>query len=167
MTTKPELKELGDFLNPVLGIPVDGKAYRVQAMSAQNALLVETVMGKAMEAGTVDPNELALETDDDAETFFQRILGDTYQELLDGGISRPALQHIIAIVIAWTFSGFDLAQEYFTSGGKVRPKPTDHKPKTGTQTRTGAGTTTRNRGSATTTSTRKATTGKAPTVEKS
>lgn len=173
MATKPELKELGDFLNPVLGIPVGGKVYNIPAMSAHNAALIAQTTSAAIASGDgeVDVTKLQVKTEDDAETYMERILGPAYKELVDGGASLQAIQHVVTIVSLWTWSGFDAAQAYFTSGGKVLPAkkkaPADHKPKTATRTRTAAGTTTRKQGSATTTSTRKATASKAPAETKS
>lgn len=171
MTTENELHELGDFLNPILGLPIAGKVYQIPAMSAQNSLIVETAMNAARsEDGSMDPMKVQLATEDDAPTFMARILGPAYQEMLDGGVSAPALKHVTSIVTLWNWGGFDAAQEYYRSGGKALPArkaPADHKPKTGTRTRTGAANTTRKPASQSGTSTRKATGSKAPAAGKS
>ena len=159
MTTKTDLTELGDYLSPVLGIPIGGKTYRVQAITAQNAIIIE----KSMNAAAVDlqngadPNSIELASDDTEDEYLTRVLGDTYQELLDGGASMIAIKHVVSIVLAWNFNSFEKAVEYHAAQGKVRPArkvPADRKPPTATQTSTGAATTTRKRNSATTTSTR-------------
>lgn len=162
MAAKTDLTELGDYLNPVLGIPIGGKTYRVQAISAQNAIIIEKSMNDAAAQikDGAKPDEIELASDEAEEDYIVRVLGDTYQELLDGGAPIIAIKHVMAIVLAWNFGSFEKAVEYHEAGGKVRPAvkaPADHKPKTATQTSTGADTTTRKQASRTGTSTQKAT----------
>jgi hypothetical protein len=170
MATKPALKELGDFMKPVLAIPVGDKVYRVPAMSAQNSAHVLETTSAAMADGNVDPSKLQIETEDDVDSYMQRILGPVYREMMDSDEPMAAIQHAVRIVSLWTYSGFDAAEAYFASGGKVLPGqkvPQDRKPKTATRIRTAAAPTTRKPASRNGTSTPKATTSKPPAETKS
>ena len=172
MASKPELKQLGDFLAPVLVLPVGDKTYNIPAMTAQNSLIVEQAFAAASsEDGSLDPMKIKLGTEDDGPAFMTRVLGSAYQEMMDGGASLPALQHAMRIVTLWTWSGLEAAQDYYRSGGKVLPgqkkTPQDRKPKTATPTRTAAANTTQPQASRSGTSTRKATTNKPPAEPKS
>ncbi len=143
MATKPSLAELGDYLNPMLMIPIGGKTYRVKPITAKNAIIIEKSMNEAAldVKNGANPNDIELASDDDQDEYIIRVLGDTYQELIDGGAPMVAVKHVVALVLTWTFADFDKAVEYHKAGGKVRPArrvPADRKPKTETQTSTGA-----------------------------
>lgn len=147
MTAKTDLTELGDYLNPVLGIPIGGKTYRVQAITAQNAIILEKSMNEAAAdvKNGANPNDIELASDETQDEYMTRVLGDTYQELLDGGAPMIAIKHVVALVLTWTFADFDKAVEYHKAGGKVRParkQPADRKPRTVTRTNTVEDTTT-------------------------
>lgn len=149
MPTKPELKELGDFLKPYLAVPVGDRTYKVPAISAKNALILQESMAAAAKdvAGGVNPDEVQLASDDDTDTYLTRVLGPVYQEMLDADESFVAIKHVVAITLAWAFGDLEKAQEYYRAGGKVRAaRPRDRQPKTATPTRTGAATTTRKQG---------------------
>lgn len=149
MPTKPELKELGDFLKPYLAVPVGDKTYKIPPISAKNALVLQESMSAAAKdvAAGVNPNDVELASDEEAATYLTRVLGTVYQEMLDADEPFIAIQHVAAITMAWCFSGLEKAQEYYRAGGKVQAaRPQDRKPKTATRTRTGAATTTRKQG---------------------
>ncbi|MDQ0854779.1 hypothetical protein QFZ79_002890 [Arthrobacter sp. V4I6] len=152
-----ELRELDDFLNPTLLVPANGKEYRIAAVDAATGLRLQKMLtiGVKAHAGT-DPSEKDLElvSDEDEESFFQSVLGDTYAELLADKIPYPGLKAIASLAMIWTTQGFDPAQQYFLAGGKA-PAPNRAERRTGTRTSTAAATTTPKAASPSGTSTRK------------
>ena len=146
----PNLEQLGDYLKPFLSVPVGDKTYKVPAISAKNALILQESMAAAAQdvADGVNPNDVQLASDDDTDTYLTRVLGPVYQEMLDNDEPYVAIQHVTALTLAWSFGNFEKALEYHKAGGKVRPArpaPKDRQPKTATRTRTAAATTTRKR----------------------
>lgn len=146
----PDLEQLGDFLKPILSVPVGDRTYRVPAISAKNALILQESMATAakdVSAGK-DPHDIELATDDDEDAYLTRVLGPVYRDMLDNDEPWVAIQHVVALTLAWSFGNLEKAQEYYNAGGKVqpaRPAPKDRQPKTATRTRTAAATTTRKR----------------------
>ncbi|WP_422389940.1 DUF7426 family protein [Arthrobacter sp. N1] len=160
---QPQLKELGDFLNPILVVPVGGKTYQFKAMSAENGLFVQTLSENAQKA--IDAGEpltkLALESEGDSDSYMRRVLGDTYDELMADGVSAIVIKRLLSVVMAWTFQGFESAERFVAQGGKA-PALNREQRRTATRTRTAAASTTRTAASRTTTSTRKGTAKVAP-----
>lgn len=152
-----ELTQLDHFLSPALLIPIKGTVYRVEALSAEAGLKLQKSMAKAIEEIQTgkQPDDVELASDDDEEDYSRSVLGDTYQQMLDGGVPAVAFKHVVAMVTLWTFSGFDAAQEYFRAGGKVQAPNRAARRRTATQTRTAAAST--KTASRTGTSTQKAT----------
>ena len=159
-----DLKELEDFFNPALLLPIKGKEYTVKAVDAQTGLRLQNLLGvglKAEAGGDISPQDIELVSDDEETDFFTTILGDTYQELVTDGISYKGLQFISSVVFIWTTQSFELAQEMWRTGGKA-PAQNREQRRTATRTRTAAASTTPKRASASGTSTRKATAKAAP-----
>ena len=151
-----ELKELDDFLSPTLVVPARGKDYRIAAVDAATGLRLQKMLTIGVKAYSgKDPSEKDLElvSDEDEESFFQSVLGDTYAELIADKIPYPGLKAIASLAMIWTTQGFDAAQQYFLAAGKA-PAPNREARRTATRTSTAAATTTRKPASPSTTSTR-------------
>lgn len=152
-----ELKELDDFLSPVLLVPARGKDYRINAVDAETGLRLQRMMstGIKVQAGRdLTEKDLELVSDEEEEDFFRTVLGPTYDELLADKIPYAGLKQIASLVMIWTTQSFDAAQQYFLAGGKATA-PNRAARRTATPTRTAAASTTRTRASASGTSTRK------------
>ncbi|WP_404285433.1 hypothetical protein [Glutamicibacter arilaitensis] len=158
MATKPTLTELGDFLDPILQVPYRGKKYQIQPVSARTGLRFQKLLAvgvKAAESGKLDPASIELVSDEEELDFYQEILGDTYQELLDDGATATALKAIGSTAFIWTTQGFEMAKGFFDAGGKS-PAPNREQRRTATRTRTAAANTTKPQVSANGTTTPKA-----------
>lgn len=159
-TTEADFKELDDAFKPVLQIPLNGKTYRVSAVDYTTGLHFQKLLAlgvKAHAGQEISPDDIELVSDEDEPDFLRRALGDTFDELINDGISYNGLKFVSSIVFIWTTQSFDAALELWRSRGKAPAPQNREQRRTATRTRTGAGTTTRKPGSATTTSTRKAT----------
>jgi hypothetical protein len=153
-----ELKELDDFLSPTLVVPARGKEYRIAAVDAETGLRLQKMLSIGVKAyAGKDPSEKDLElvSDEDEGSFFQSVLGDTYDELIADKIPYAGLKAIASLAMIWTTQGFDAAQQYFLAAGKA-PQPNRATRRTGTPTSTAAATTTKPRGSQNSMSTPKA-----------
>jgi hypothetical protein len=152
----PELKELNDFLSPTLVVPAKGKEYRIASVDAETGLRLQKLIAVGVKAYTdkdLTEKDLELVSDDEEESFFKSVLGDTYDELLADKIPYTGLKQIASLAMIWTTQGFDAAQQYFLAGGKA-PEPNREARRTATRTRTAAASTTRKPASVNGTSTR-------------
>ena len=151
-----DLRELDDFFNPALLLPINGKEYRVTAVDAATGLRLKNLLSVGLKAASITTKDIELVSDDEETDFFTTILGPAYQELVTDGISYKGVQFISSVVFVWTTQSFDVAQQMWRTGGKV-PTPNREQRRTATRTSTAAASTTRKPASASTTSTRKAT----------
>lgn len=152
-----ELKELNDFLSPTLIVPAGGKEYRFASVSAQTGLKIQHMMTlgfKAQAGQNITEKDIELISDDEEIDFFRAVLGDTYDELLEDGISFQGLRQLTSLVTIWTTQSFEAAQQYFLAGGRA-PEPNREQRRTATRTSTAAASTTRKRASQSGTSTPK------------
>ena len=117
-------KDLDEFFDPTLKLPVGGKMYVVPPPSAEVGLLCQRLMQAsiAAQAGqTVDEdglNELAqLVLDDEQEKdLYQTILGSVWEELLANKVSWPAIQHVGQTALIWVAAGLEAAAKHWESG---------------------------------------------------
>ncbi len=117
-------KDLDEFFDPTLKLPVSGKTYVVPPPSAEVGLLCQRLMQAsiAAQAGqAVDEdglNELAqLVLDDKQEKdLYQTILGLVWDELLADKVSWPAIQHVGQTALIWVAAGLEAAAKHWESG---------------------------------------------------
>ena len=168
-----ELQESTDFLDPALLIPVKGKQYRIEPLSAETVVIMQrarAAAAKAEEEGKTaeDLADIKVEgigENESREDAERRVFGGTYDELIADGVNDVVRFRMTQIIMIWTFSGFDAAKAYMATGGKALTLPNRAERRTATRTRTAAAST--KTASRTTTSTRKATAGKAAPGPKS
>lgn len=158
MATTPTLTELGNFLEPVLEIPYRGKKYQIQPVSAVVGLRFQKMLAVGIKVALeqkIDAASIELVSDAEEGDFLEQALGDTYQELLDDGISGQALKIIGSVAFMWNTQGFETAKAFWDAGGKSQA-PNREQRRTATRTRTAAATTTKKPASRSTTTTPKA-----------
>lgn len=158
MATTPQLEELGDFLDPVLQVQYRGKKYQIQAVSAETGLRFQKLLAvgiKAAQQQNIDAASIELVSDAEERGFYEEVLGDTYDELMDDGATTNALKIIGSTAFLWTTQGFDSAKAFWDAGGKPQA-PNREQRRTATRTRTAADATTKPRASRSTTTTPKA-----------
>lgn len=149
---KKDLKELGDFLDPILSIPVKDRTYLIPAMDADLAVRMEQMIGageKAQRDEQLSAADIELVSDDDTQGFYQSIFGaDNYQQMREDNLKHVALKHMTAIVFAWTFADFDTALQMWRAEGKAGNR---EQRRTATRTQQDADTTTKQQASQSTT----------------
>ncbi|GAA4600341.1 hypothetical protein GCM10023194_81410 [Planotetraspora phitsanulokensis] len=148
-------RDLDEFFDPTLKLPVGGKTYVIQPPSAEVGLLCQRLMQASIahESGQdVDGeglNKLAqVVLDDDQERdLYQRILGATFDELVADGVDWAKVQHVGTTALVWVAAGEDAAAKIWEdrSGEAAAPNRATRR------STAAAARSTRSRGSATTT----------------
>ncbi len=112
-------KELSEFADdPVLELPIDGRVYVVHGVDGETGLWANLVLelGQAAMAGKeVDGSRL---DDDQERDAYARLLGDTFQELLDAGVSWERIKHCAYTALLWITSNMQTAEEFWATWGK-------------------------------------------------
>lgn len=149
-------KDLDQYLDAELTLPVSGHEYTFAPVSAAFGLRLQRMMRVGMAAAHGDTNEeevAAAFEDVDDETFYPDLMGDSYQQMLDNGVTLRQLQLVASTVITWNLEGEDAALELWRSGGKApEPNRAQRRAKT---TRTDGASTTKRPASGSGTSTRR------------
>lgn len=129
-------KDLDEFFDDTLRLPVGGKVYVVKSVDALTGLWCQRMLGTAaMVAGGAEMSEddvkpLMLD-DDDEMALYKRVLGDTYDELIADGVSWERLKHVGTTAFMWASGDRSTAEAFWVSGSPVgeprRPVPQDRK----------------------------------------
>lgn len=111
--------------DPVLRLSIKGKTYVVKSPNAATGLFVQSLMSAAQmsRAGlTVDAADARLVLDDEDErNLYQRVLGDTFDELVADDVAWPHIERAGKTATLWIHRGEDAA-ELFWNGGTGDPK---------------------------------------------
>lgn len=169
-----KFKDLTDVFQDYLELPIDGVTWRINAPSAQVGLRAHAMfqLGQmvALAQQTDDPSMVPQLTDeqrafielDDIEetTLFRQLLGSTYDEMVEAGVSGPQLAHIGRTVFMWVGSDYndDVTAAFWNGdepGKALVPNRADRRHPT-TSTSTAAASTTPRRVSGSSTTSRKA-----------
>jgi hypothetical protein len=119
-----EFRDLGELLDETLRLPIDGKVYVIAAPDAVTGLRVEALFAAgAVAAAGGTPKLPTILGDDDEDDLYQRVLGDTYQELLDDAVSHVALKLVATTAMMWTVFGVEVAETYWGRAGKTGEAP--------------------------------------------
>ncbi|GAB2918716.1 hypothetical protein ACFMQL_20565 [Nonomuraea fastidiosa] len=117
-------KDLDEFFDPTLKLPVGGKTYVIPPPSAEVGLLCQRLMHASLTAQSgqqVDEeglNQLAeLVFDDEQEKdLYRTILGPVWDELLADGVVWPKIQHIGQTALVWVAAGMEAAAQHWEAG---------------------------------------------------
>ena len=110
-------KELDEFLDDSLTLPIGGKAYEVPAVPGRDGLWAQKLLAeveRAKDAGQADAGKL---DDGDERLLYQRMLGPVFDEMLTDGVSWQRISHAAMTVFFWTTADRDTAEKYWTAGG--------------------------------------------------
>lgn len=150
-------RDLDEVFEDTLPLPIGGKVYVVPAPDAELGLWCQRMLsaGLMIQAGQSPPDGLPSLTLDDADEveLYRRMLGGTYDQMIDDGVSWPKIQLVAQTALFWIGSGRPLAEEFWASGGDPEAFPP---PRRKTSTRTGGGNTTKRRASTSGTKSRRA-----------
>ncbi|WP_188197216.1 DUF7426 family protein [Nonomuraea sp. SYSU D8015] len=147
-------RDLDEFFDPNLRLPIKGKTYVIPPPDAEVGLLVQRLMhaGIAVEAGqdvdTTNLNELAetvLTNESKDSDLYQRLLGPVWDELFADRLDWPVIQHVGETVLLWVAAGIDAARRHWEAGAGEAEAPN----RKARRARAAAARSTRSRGSAT------------------
>lgn len=132
-------KELTTHVSPNLNLPINGQVYSIKPVDAETGLWVQTIFTvaiKAKESGRQDIDDEDLEAlklyEGDNRDLFQRILGDTFAEMMADKVDFETLKLVAVTTMMWITNGIDAAEDFWNAGGegpKALKKPSDHKAK--------------------------------------
>ncbi|MFE5777078.1 hypothetical protein [Brachybacterium sp. NPDC056505] len=149
-------KDLDQFLDDALVLPINGKDYRIPAVSAQLGLKLQRILEVTEDAQNnraSDEDVQELISDAEEMELYPDVLGDAYDEMLADGISYPRLRLAAITAILWNVHGEDMAADYWAAGGKA-PEP-NRAQRRAPKTPTGGASTTKRPASGSGTSTRR------------
>jgi hypothetical protein len=112
-------KDLSEFADdPVLELPIDGRIYVVRGVDGETGLWATRVLelGQAAMAGKEVDGSLL--DDDQERAAYARLLGDTFQELLDAGVTWERIKHCAYTALLWITSNMDTAEKFWETWGK-------------------------------------------------
>lgn len=127
-----QFRDLDEFFDPSLRLPVGGKTYVIPPPDAEVGLLVQRLMhaGLAAESGQdVDSdalNELAssvLTNESKDSDLYKRLLGPVWDELFADKLDWPVIQHIGETVMLWVAAGTDAAARHWEAGAGEAEAP--------------------------------------------
>lgn len=127
-------KDLNDFFDPTLPLPIRGKVYVVPSPDAKLGVKVQRLvaLGFAANSGVeLEEADVASLDLDDAEErdLIPRLLGSAYTEMLDDGIPWEMVKHAGETAIMWIGVGYEAAEAHWENapGKSRRPTPQDRK----------------------------------------
>lgn len=128
-------KELEEYVEPWLDLPIRGKVYRIPSADAETGIFCQRALelgAAALRGDDISESDLAgLRLDDEQERDFnRRLLGDAYDEMVSDGVPWEFIKHAAQTVFAWTVQDRSAAEKVWKSGGRPearRPAPQDRK----------------------------------------
>lgn len=128
-------RDLDEFLDHTLSLPVRGKTYVIESPDAETGLWCQEVISigvRASQGQPIDADVLArLQLDDEEEAAaFKRILGDAYDEMVADGVPWEYVKHCFATAMVWAAGDTERAEMVWSaSDPKAQAKqPADRKP---------------------------------------
>jgi hypothetical protein len=171
----PRFQALDELLDGNLELPVGRKVYVIEAPSAETGLYCQRYVAAMKNAATtsvklqkqlaaaagddaddqamadlIDDDAIELLSDHDEAQMYQRVLGDTYQQLIDDKVSWPTMKRVALTAFWWIVAGDERAEQFWKNGEAAGKALSPTK----TSRNTGGGTSTRRRASTTTTKSR-------------
>ncbi|SDL73099.1 hypothetical protein SAMN05421874_12822 [Nonomuraea maritima] len=144
-------KDLDEFFDPTLPLPVGGKTYVIPPPSAEVGLLCQRLMqagvaahsGQAVDAEGLNQLAEVVLDDDQEKDLYQRILGPVWDQLIADKVAWPKILHVGQTALIWIAAGMEPAAKHWESGSAMGEAEAP------TRTAASAATSTRTRGSAT------------------
>lgn len=133
-------KDLQEYVEPWLDLPIKGKVYRIDSVSAETGLYCQRVVEVAVAARAaldsgrdIEGTDVSgLELDDAAEKDFnRRLLGEQYDAMIADAVPWEFVKIAAQTVFTWTIRDRAAAEEFWARGGRPeanRPAPQDRRP---------------------------------------
>ncbi|MFI6485153.1 hypothetical protein ACIBH1_45095 [Nonomuraea sp. NPDC050663] len=112
-----KLKELDDFLDDGLELPIKGKTYLVPPASAEVGLYCQRLAEVGMAAAKGQQDEGAAELDDARESeLYRKCLGPVLDEMVADGVSWPRIKHAAITAFFWIAGNDEAAATFWERG---------------------------------------------------
>lgn len=127
-------RELDEFFDPTLRLPIRGKVYVIKSVDAKTGIRLQrlfTVGAQAVAGAEVSSEQLASLELDDSEEFelYQTVLGDAYDEMIADELPWDIIRHAGTTAFMWAAGNRQAAEDFWASPGEARPVPQDRLPK--------------------------------------
>ncbi|MEU4511781.1 hypothetical protein AB0G05_19995 [Nonomuraea wenchangensis] len=111
-----QFRDLDEFFDDSLSLPIGGKTYRVPPADAETGLFCQRLMAAGIDAANGKQVDAA-NLDDDGETdLYRRVLGGAYDEMIADRVSWPRIKHAGVTAFLWIAGDADTAAKYWEAG---------------------------------------------------
>lgn len=115
-------KDLDEFFDDSLRLPVGGREYVIAAPTAETGLWCQQIIERGADArrraeAGEEPKEGDTLDDTAEKELYQRVLGPVYDEMIEVGLSWPKIKHVGYTAFFWCAGNKDTAEKYWESGG--------------------------------------------------
>lgn len=115
-------KDLDEFFDDALSLPIGGKTYRIAPVNWQLGLTCQQLWEAGVVAASGGTPAIPTQLDDIAERdLFQQLLGPTFEEMREDGVSWPRMKHVGMTVFIWTCQTRQAAEEYWERAAGEAP----------------------------------------------
>lgn len=137
-----QFKELNDFYNPGLILPIAGVPYSIRPPSATDGLWLQQMVVRGTVIDHVSAADEAAAPDEDPElgqaraqaiveqlsaldeppggkTIPELVLGDVYQQMQDNGVDMMRIKHAVNTALVWIIMGEEAAARYWEHPGEL------------------------------------------------
>ncbi|TYK47153.1 DUF7426 family protein [Actinomadura decatromicini] len=114
-----EFEDVDELFDSSLTLPINGKKYRIPAVSGFDGLWAQRVVEeirKAKAGGDVDAGKL---NDGDERLLYERMLGPALDEMLKDGVEWERIGHAGMTMFLRTTASREDAQAYWKAGGDL------------------------------------------------
>jgi hypothetical protein len=112
-------KDLREFVDGRhLDLPIDGKTYRVHDVDADTGVWVQKAVDLGIAAHQGKDVDGAVLDDDEERGAYERVLGDTYEEMRADGVEWGDLKHAAITAMIWIAFDQETAEKYWETGDK-------------------------------------------------
>jgi len=111
-------KDLEEFFDPALRLPIRSKTYVIASPDARTGMWCQKMIVTATTAaagGDITEADIeSLELDDEQEqTLYQRLLGETLTQMQDDGVPWEWIKHAGMTAFLWVASNRDAAEAFW------------------------------------------------------
>ncbi len=112
-------KDLREFFDGSLRLPIDGKTYVIPPISAEDGLWAQALLDVAVKAdggAEASEDDVAVLNDDDERNLYERMLGPVYDEMKADKIDWPSIARAGTTAYLFFTVGEEAAQSFWQSG---------------------------------------------------
>ncbi|MEV3981773.1 hypothetical protein [Nonomuraea sp. NPDC049758] len=111
-----KFRDLDEFFDDSLPLPIGGKTYRVPPPDADTGLLCQRLMTAGIAAANGKEVDAAQLDDAGEVDLYQRVLGAAYDEMRADEVSWPRLKHAGVTAFLWIAGDEEAAAKFWDAG---------------------------------------------------